>query len=118
MKETTSKAATTKFFSKLFNRKKLSYEQLHSCKTKISLDDTIKSINPHTNNRSTGNDYLIGRLYKQFSNEITPVLLDVYDTCGQICTMGATCRTAIISITYKKCNEKNIANCRPIYCKY
>ena len=34
----------------------------------------IKSINSKTNNKSLGNDGLTAKLYKHFSNEITPVL--------------------------------------------
>ena len=34
-KETTSKTATTKFISKIPNRKKISKEQLHLCKDKV-----------------------------------------------------------------------------------
>ena len=51
-KKTTSKAATTKFFSKISNRKKISIEKFNFCEAKIPLDGIIKSINPQANQKS------------------------------------------------------------------
>ena len=76
---------------------------------KISLDGIIKSINSQTNNKSPGNDDLIAIFYKDFSNELAPVVLDVYDFWGKLVTMGGTSRTAITSTIYKKVLKK--------YCK-
>ena len=50
------------------------------CDAEISLDEIIKSINSETNNKSPGNDNLAAELYRHFSNELAPVLLDVYDS--------------------------------------
>ena len=55
---TTSKAATTKFLSKIPNIKKISNEQFNLCEAKISLYEIIKSINSQTNNKLSGNDGL------------------------------------------------------------
>ena len=44
IKETTSKAATTEFLSKIPNRKKISNEDFNLCKTETSLDEIMKSI--------------------------------------------------------------------------
>ena len=41
-KETTSKAATTKLFSKIPNRKKISNGQFNLCNANIYLDEIIK----------------------------------------------------------------------------
>ena len=41
---------------------------------KIPLDEIIKSINPKTNNKSSGNDGLTAEFYKDFSNELASVL--------------------------------------------
>ena len=54
----TSKAATTKFLSKIPNRKKLSNDQFNLYEAKVFLDEIIKSINSQTNNKSSGNDAL------------------------------------------------------------
>ena len=53
----TSAAATTKFLSKISNRKKISNEHFNLCETEISLDEIIKSINFETN-KYPGNDGL------------------------------------------------------------
>ena len=37
-----------------------------------------------------------------FSNELAPVLLDVYDSWGKVGTMDVTSRTGIIYVLYKK----------------
>ena len=66
--ETTSKAATTEFLTKIPNRKKISYEQFNLWMVKTSLNEIIKSIN------SQGNDSLTAKFYKHFSNELPPVL--------------------------------------------
>ena len=64
---------------------------------------------------SPGNDDLTTEFYKDFSNELTPVLLDVYDFCGKLGTMGVTSRTGINMIFYIRKLMKNILqNYRPI----
>ena len=75
----------------------------------------IKSINSETNNKSPGNDGLTAEFYKHFSNELAPVLLDVYDSWGKLGTMGVTSRTGISMIFYiKKVIKKILQNYRPI----
>ena len=78
-KETTSKATTTKFLSKIRKRKKIFNGQFNHCEAKISLDKIIKSINFQTN-EFPGNHGLNTEFYKHFSNELAPVFLDVYDS--------------------------------------
>ena len=58
IKETTSKAATTKFIGKIPNTKKMSNDQFNLCEVKISLGEIIKSINHQANNKSSRNDAL------------------------------------------------------------
>ena len=111
----TSLITTTEFPSKISNRKKISNEHFNLCEAEISLDEIIKSINSETNNKSPGNDGLTAEFYKHFSNELAPVLLDVYDSWGKLGTMGVTSRTGIISVKCKKGDKKDIANYRTIY---
>ena len=72
-KETTFKAATTEFLSKIPTRKKISNKQFNLCEAKTSLDDIAKCINSEIN-ESPDNDGLTAEIYKRFSNEVTPVL--------------------------------------------
>ena len=97
----TSTAATTEFVWKIPNRKKISYEHFNLCEAEISLDEIIKSINSETNNKSPGNEAL-QQNFINFSNELAPVLLYVYDSWGKLDTMGVTYRTEIISTIYKR----------------
>ena len=98
----TSKAATTEFICKIPNRKKKSNEHFNLCEVEISLDEIIKSINSETNDKPPGNDDLTAEFYKHYSNELAPVLLDVYGSWGKLDTMGVTSRTEIISVIYKR----------------
>ena len=52
--------------------------------------------------------------YKQVSNELTPVLLDVYDSWGKLGTIIVTSRAAIISAIYKTDDKRDIENYRLI----
>ena len=81
-KETTSKAATTEFLSKIPNRKKISNKDFNLSGAETSLDEIIKSMNSQTNNKFPGNDGLKAVFYKRFSNELALVLLDIYMTPG------------------------------------
>ena len=59
-------------------------------RTEISLDEIIKSINSETSNKYPGNDGLTAEFYKLFSNELAPLLLNVYDSWGRLDSMGVT----------------------------
>ena len=54
-------------------------------------------------NKPPGNDGLAAEFCKHFSNELAPVLLDVYDSWGKLDIMGVTYRRRIIStIIYER----------------
>ena len=77
-------------------------DELYQLENKQAKDEIIKSINSETNNKPPGNDGLTAEFYRHFSNELAPVLLDVYDSWGKLDTMGVTYRTGIISAIYKR----------------
>ena len=49
-----------------------------------------------------------------FSKELDPVLFDVYDSWGRLGTMVVTFRTETKSFIYRKSDNNDIANYRPI----
>ena len=61
--------ATTEFFSKISNRKKISDELFNLCETEISIDETIKSINSDIENKSPGKDSVTAEFFNHFSSE-------------------------------------------------
>ena len=75
----------------------------------------IKAINSETNNKSPGNHSFTAEFYKHFSNELAPLLLDVYESWGKLGSMGVTSRTGITSVKYQRGDKKSISNYRPIY---
>ena len=83
-----STAATIEFVCKIPDRKKISNEHFNLYETEISLEKIIKSINSETNNKPPSNDGLTAEFYRHFSNEVAPVLLGDYDSCGKLDTMG------------------------------
>ena len=80
----------------------------------MSLDEITKAIISKKNNKSPGNDGLTAELYKYFSNEVAPILLEVYDSWKQLGIIDTSSRTGIISVIYKKGDQKDIGNYRPI----
>ena len=58
----------------------------------------MKSMNSETNNKSPGNESLRAEFYKHFSNELAPVILDVYNSWRKLGTRGVTSRTGIFYI--------------------
>ena len=65
-------------------------------------------INSQTTITSPGNDGLKAVFYKNFSNELPPVLLDVG-------TINVTSRTRIISATYEKVMKEILKTIDPIH---
>ena len=82
---------------------------------KISLYEIIKSINFEANNKCPGDDGLTAELYKHFSNEVAPILLDVYNSWGKLGIMDLTSRTGIISVIYKKVVKKILQTTDPFH---
>ena len=89
-------------------------DHFNLCEVKIFLDQIVKAINSQKNNKSPGNDALTAKFYKHFSNDIAPMLLDVYNSWNKLGIMGTSSRTGIISVTYKKDDKKDNANYKPV----
>ena len=81
-------------------------DHFNLCEAEISLDETINAINSERNNKSPGNDGLTAEFYKHFSNDIAPMLLDLYNSWNKLGIMGTSSKTGVISIIYKKGDKK------------
>ena len=101
-RENVSKFPINELLNKIPFIKKISKEHFILCETEISLDEIIKAINSQKNNKSPGNDGPTAEFYKHFSNELAPILLEVYDSWKQLGIIGISSRTGIISVIYKK----------------
>ena len=113
-RETVSKSAIDELLNKIPTSRKISKEHFKLCEAEISLDEITKAINSQKNNKSPGNDGLTAEFYKHFSNELYPILSEVYDSWKQLGIIGISSGTGIISVIYKKGDKKDIANYRPI----
>ena len=102
-----SKSAIEELLNKIPPNRKISQEHFKLCEAEISLDEITKAINsPQKNNKSPG-DGLTAEFYKQFLNELTPILLEVYNSWNQLGIIGTSSRTGIISAIYKKGGKKD-----------
>ena len=101
--------------AKCLTGKKISNERFNLCEAKIWLNEIIKSTNSQTSNNSPGNDGLTAEFYKNVFIELVPILLDVYNFCEKVDTIGFTSRTGIVSFIYKKGDKRDISHCRPIF---
>ena len=93
--------------NKIPPNRKISKEHFKLCEAEISLEEITKAINSQKNNKSPGNDGLTAGFYKQFLNELTPILLEVYNSWNQLGIIGTSSRTGIISAIYKKGGKKD-----------
>ena len=73
-KRQTSKTAIAQLFGKISNKQKMSKKQFHLCEANIFLGKVTESINSQTNIKSSGNDSLIAKFYKQPSKEVPHIL--------------------------------------------
>ena len=60
-KRQTHKTAIDELFSKSYNKNKISNKQFYHCETNIFQEKVAKSINFHTNIKSSGNDSLTAK---------------------------------------------------------
>ena len=71
---------------------KISNEQFHLCGTEISL-----------------------KIYKTVLNELSPILLDVFESWDKFDTMAISSRTGLMSVIYKKIDKKTLETIDPFH---
>ena len=113
-REKISQPAINELLNKIPINKKISNKRFKLCETALSIVEVLNAINSQKNNKSPGNDGITTKFYKHFSNEMVPILLEVYNSWKQIGIIGIPSRTGIISVIYKKGDKKDMANYRPI----
>ena len=81
-------------------------------RTFLNLQEKIygKLYTKDTTSKAATTDGLKEVFYKHFSNELAPVLLNVYDSWGKLGTMDITSRTRIISSMYKKGDKRDLSD--------
>ena len=113
-REKISQLAINEPLNKIPTNKNISNEHFRLCEVEISLDVVVNAINSQKKKKSLGNDGLRAEFYKHFSNELAPILLEVYNSWKQLGIIAISSRTGIITVIYKKGDKKDIANYRPI----
>ena len=83
-----SESATEELLNKIPPNRKISKEHFKLCEAEIYLDEIIKAINSQKNNKSPGNDGLTAEFYKQFLNELAPILLEVYNSWNNLALLA------------------------------
>ena len=83
-----SESATEELLNKIPPNRKISKEHFKLCEAEIYLDEIIKAINSQKNNKSPGNDGLTAEFYKQFLNELGPILLEVYNSWNNLALLA------------------------------
>ena len=73
-KRLTCKTAIAERFSKTYNKKKIFNKQFHHCEASIFVEKATKSKNAQTDIKSSSNDNLNAKFYKNLSNEVSPTL--------------------------------------------
>ena len=74
LKRQTSKSTIDELFSKISKKKEISNKHFHNYEANIFLETFKISINSQVNIKSSGNDSLRTKFYKQLSNELFPII--------------------------------------------
>ena len=70
-----------------------SLTEIQYLQIELSVNEVTKSIDSQTYNKSTRNDGLTAEFYKHFSSELSPALLDFYDSREKLGTIHVSSKT-------------------------
>ena len=104
----------TTFFNRL-NLPQLTIEQNNTLDSPLQLTEIINSINSMQSGKSPGIDGYPADFYKKFSNQLAPLLLEMYEDSLQRGSLPPTLTQASISLILKKDKDPNLCSSyRPI----
>lgn len=96
-----SEEATCTFLESVKNCKTISRDDSNLCDSEITLLEVNNSIIELKNNKSPGTDGLTAEFYKQFSEELSPFLLKVFEESIQNETLPPTLTQGLITLIPK-----------------
>lgn len=96
------------------NLKKLPDAVAASLERPLTLDDLKQAVKTMKNNKAPGEDGIPMEYYKEFGDEVLPMLLEAALEGYSETKMSEMQRNAIITLLYKKGDRENLANWRPV----
>ena len=111
--KTQSVDAINEFLDKV-NLPELSPERQNSCEGIISQQECEDALKKIKSNKSPGDDGIPTEFYKTFWNEISSLLVHVYNKSFENKILPLSMRKSVITLIHKKEDKTNIENYRPI----
>ena len=92
----------------------LTETEKEKCEGKIITKECLNALNQMKRNKSPGMDGIIIEFYQQFWDLLKDLLIDMFNECYDLGSLPDSMRTAIISLIFKKGDQENLDNYRPI----
>ena len=84
------------------------------CEGLVTYDECLKSLNKMKKNKSPGLDEIATEWYQAFWPLVGKLLVDVFNESHQLGCLSDSQRKAVMSLIFKKGDDEDIANYRPI----
>ena len=92
----------------------LSLEDQNMCEGTVTLNECEKAIKIMKNNKSLGSDGLTVEFYKTFWPDIANILVDSFNEAFSMGNLSYSQNLSILTLIYKKGDQTNLKNYRPI----
>ena len=100
----------------LLKQKQISKSEKEYCERGMTEEEVRKAIRTMANRKSAGPDLIPAEFYRNFENEIAPILVGVFKEMHQDGELSTSFRQGDIALIYKKKDPRDIRNYRPITC--